>query len=60
MNVHEPLTIAMLGGVNQLYAEIGVNPRDNNRQTEKGRGFSVDEVTAMLEAAGYTPCIEGA
>ena len=60
MIVHEPLTIAMLGGVNQLYAEIGVNPRDNNRQTEKGRGFSVDEVTAMLEAAGYTPCIEGA
>ncbi|WP_294551495.1 radical SAM protein [uncultured Pseudoflavonifractor sp.] len=60
MNVHEPLTIAMLGGVNQLYAEIGVNPRDNNRQTEKNRGFSVDEVAAMLEAAGYTPCIEGA
>ena len=26
MNVHETHTLAMLGGVNQLYAEIGVNP----------------------------------
>lgn len=58
MNVHEPNTTAMLAGVNQLYAEIGVNPRDSNAQTESGRGFSVDQVDAMLRSAGYTSCIE--
>lgn len=59
MNVHEPHTLSMLGGVNQLYAEIGVNPRDNDRQTERSRGYSVDTVTQLLKDAGYVPCIEG-
>ena len=58
MNVHEPHTLAMLGGVNQLYAEIGVNPRDNDRQTENSRGYSVEAVTKLLNQAGYIPCVE--
>ncbi len=58
MNVHEPNTTAMLAGVNQLYAEIGVNPRDSSTQTENSRGFSIDEVYAMLKAIGYTACVE--
>lgn len=59
MNVHEPLAVAMLGGVNQLYAEIGVNPRDSSVDTEKHRGRSVEGVCELLLSAGYTTCIEG-
>lgn len=58
MNVHEPLAVAMLSGVNQLYAEIGVNPRDNSVETEKNRGRSVEGVCEQLLSAGYTACIE--
>ena len=58
MNVHEPNTVAMLAGVNQLYAEIGVNPRDSSVQTENSRGYGVDAVTDMLFSAGYKACIE--
>ena len=58
MNVHEPSLVAMLGGVNQLYAEIGVNPRDMSRKTEHGRGYSVNEAAQMLRNVGYLPCIE--
>ena len=58
MNVHEPNRAAMAAGVNQLYAEIGVNPRDHSRETEASRGFSVEQVTRMLKDNGYHPCIE--
>ncbi len=58
MNVHEPLMTAMLAGVNQLYAEIGVNPRDSSVHTEQARGYSIDQVCSMLISAGYAPCIE--
>ena len=58
MNVHEPSLVAMLGGVNQLYAEIGVNPRDMSRKTEHGRGYSVNEAAQMLRNVGYLQCIE--
>ena len=58
MNVHEPLSTAMLAGVNQLYAEIGVNPRDTSLNTENSRGFSVSDAEQMLRSAGYFPCIE--
>lgn len=58
MNVHEPLSTAMLAGVNQLYAEIGVNPRDTSLETENSRGFSVSDAEQMLRSAGYGPCIE--
>ena len=58
MNVHEPSLVAMLGGVNQLYAEIGVNPREMSRKTEHGRGYSVNEAAQMLRNVGYLPCIE--
>lgn len=58
MNVHEPLSTAMLAGVNQLYAEIGINPRDTSLKTETSRGFSVSDAERMLSSAGYFPCIE--
>ncbi|MEG0914823.1 MAG: radical SAM protein, partial [Christensenellaceae bacterium] len=54
MNVHEPMNMPLLAGVNQLYAEIGVNPRDNSISTEKGRGFDFYTVKKMLYEAEYT------
>ena len=53
MNVHEPKEMPLLAGVNQLYAEIGVNPRDTDQNTENGRGFSVAKVAKMLRDAEY-------
>lgn len=53
MNVHEPNEMALLAGVNQLYAEIGVNPRDRSVETGTNRGCSISEVRAMLAQADY-------
>ncbi len=53
MNIHEPKKMALLAGVNQLYAEIGINPRDTKNETAAGRGFDIEQVTAMLEQAEY-------
>ena len=58
MNVHEPKQMALLAGVNQLYAEIGINPRDCAADTEQNRGSSIesmrDKLTQMFHAAGCT------
>lgn len=53
MNVHEPKRMPLLAGVNQLYAEIGINPRDTEKDTAKNRGISVFEAEEMLSDAGY-------
>jgi biotin synthase len=53
MNVHEPIQMALLAGVNQLYAEAGANPRDTISNTEKGRGFTPDKAWDMLWEGGY-------
>ena len=53
MNVHEPTQMALLAGVNQLYAEIGANPRDTESNTETSRGFTPDKAWEMLWEAGY-------
>lgn len=45
--------MALLAGVNQLYAEIGINPRDCVTETENNRGNSVDAMRDMLKQAGY-------
>ena len=58
MNVHEPNMTCLLGGVNQLYAELGANPRDSSAQTETSRGLSIDQVTNILAAAGFKACVE--
>lgn len=55
MNVHEPAQMAMMAGVNQLYAEVGANPRDVKSDTEKGRGFTPDKAWETLWEAGYKP-----
>ncbi len=53
MNVHEPTQMALLAGVNQLYAEIGANPRDTKSNTETSRGFTPDKAWDMLSESGY-------
>lgn len=53
MNVHEPKAMALLAGVNQLYAEVGMNPRDVSAETGNGRGFSIQNVKDMLAQAEY-------
>ena len=58
MNVHEPNTVAMLAGVNQLYAELGANPRDTSTETQNGRGWEIQAVEQMLRDAGYRACVE--
>ena len=58
MNVHEPNITCLLGGVNQLYAELGANPRDSSANTETSRGLSIDQVTNILAGAGFTACVE--
>lgn len=55
MNVHEPIKLAMLAGVNQLYAEVGANPRDTDSHTEQSRGFNPDGAWDLLREFGYGP-----
>ena len=53
MNVHEPTQMSLLAGVNQLYAEVGANPRDTHPDTKNGRGFTPAMAWQMLAEAGY-------
>jgi biotin synthase len=53
MNIHEPKKMPLLAGVNQLYAEYGMNPRDTNSKTEVNRGFDIASVKKMLLEAEY-------
>lgn len=55
MNVHEPVPMAMLAGVNQLYAEMGANPRDVVSRTESGRGISPAQAWELLAEADWFP-----
>ena len=57
MNVHEVNPVAMLAGVNQLYAEYGVNPRDCAAETSHNRGYSVEACVDLLAENGWeVPC----
>lgn len=53
MNVHEPTQMSLLAGVNQLYAEVGANPRDTSSDTKDGRGFTPTMAWQMLAEGGY-------
>lgn len=55
MNVHEPIQAALFAGVNQLYAEVGANPRDTDSNTEQSRGFNPAAAWNMLGEFGYGP-----
>ncbi len=51
---HEPNTPSILAGANLLWAEMGTNPRDENRETEKSRGMSIGRCQELLRQAGYS------
>jgi biotin synthase len=53
MNIHEPKKMPLLAGVNQLYAEFGGNPRDNQSETENNRGYGIESVKRLLRDAEY-------
>lgn len=53
MNAHETTPMSLICGVNQLYAEIGANPRDEQSNTEQNRGLTVRDVRQLLIDAEY-------
>ena len=50
---HEPTILGGVAGANVLWAEMGSNPRDNEKETEKKRGKTVHECRIMLEEAEW-------
>lgn len=54
MNAHEPCKQTLQAGVNQLYAEFGLNPRDISAETSSSRGLSIQAAKNMLEQHGLT------
>lgn len=50
---HEPNMPSILAGANLLWAEVGTNPRDENKETEKSRGLSVNQCQQFLRHVGY-------
>lgn len=53
MNAHETTQMSLICGVNQLYAEVGANPRDTISNTEISRGLTVADVRKILLDAEY-------
>lgn len=53
MGVHEPDELCLMAGANQIYAEVGANPRDTSDSTETKRGFSVADARKLLEKAEW-------
>ncbi len=53
MCVHEPDELCLMAGANQIYAECGVNPRDNAPDTRLNRGFSTEQARALLHQAEW-------
>ena len=50
---HEPNVIGAFAGANLLWAEVGSNPRDTIKDTEKKRGMSVMNCISILKEAEW-------
>jgi biotin synthase len=57
--VHEPNGIGCVCGADMVFAESGVNPRDNAADTAGHRGVDVSACRKMLYEAGYTALLRG-
>ncbi len=53
ISVHEPNLFSLLAGANGLSAESGGNPRDTVKNTEEGRGWSVERCKVLLHQACF-------
>ncbi len=53
MNAHEVTPMTLIAGVNQLYAEVGANPRDNVGDTADNRGYGVKKTIELFEDAEF-------
>ena len=65
MGAHEPGLLFLRCGANRMTAEAGVNPRDQVRETSRGRGRTVADCARMLHEAGFrwrkgpSPALQG-
>lgn len=57
--VHEADPISLVSGANSICAETGVNPRDTEADTSKGRGLDVTACRKMLWQAGFKHIARG-
>jgi biotin synthase len=57
--VHEADYISLVSGANSICAETGVNPRDVEADTSRGRGLDVTACRSMLWQAGFTQLVRG-
>ena len=57
--VHEADYISLVSGANSICAETGVNPRDVEADTSKGRGLDVTACRKMLWQAGFRQIVKG-
>lgn len=53
MNTHEVTPMTLIAGVNQLYAEVGANPRDRVDDTANNRGYGVVKTVELLKDAEF-------
>jgi len=51
---HEPNVLGAFAGANLLWAEVGSNPRDTIKDTEKKRGMNVKDCLSILNEAEWT------
>lgn len=57
--IHEPDPIGLTSGSNSICAETGVNPRDTEADTSRGRGLDVTACRKMLWHAGFQYLVRG-
>lgn len=50
---HEPNSIGCFAGANLLWAELGSNPRDTNKETKDIRGFNVEKCWNLFKEAEW-------
>lgn len=50
---HEPCTLGALAGANLFWAEVGANPRDVEKHTEKSRGGTVEHCKTLFYESGW-------
>jgi biotin synthase len=57
--VHEADPISLVSGANSICAETGVNPRDTEADTSRGRGLDVSACRKTLWQAGFRQLARG-